>query len=218
MQPVFQIVPSPASAVDRGRARLQGRRVPVVDALLVAAWCGLAIDLLLQARGMSRAAARVRAWAPPVPVRAVLVVALVAGAWSLERLSGGAWPVPPALRACGAGVALAGLALHARARRALGRHWSATVLVRDGHALVTDGPYGRVRHPLYGALLVLAAGTVLGHPSVATLSLAVGLAAGVAIKIRREDAALRTAFGDAWRRWAADVPALVPRRRARGRA
>jgi protein-S-isoprenylcysteine O-methyltransferase Ste14 len=189
--------------------------VALVDAVLLVAWGGLAVDLLLRARGMSHATARVRAWAPPIPLRIGLVVALLGGAWWLERLAGGTWPVPAALRACGALVAVAGLALHARARRALGRHWSATVLLRDGHVLVTDGPYGRVRHPLYGALLVMAAGTLLGHPSVATLSLAVGLALGVGIKVRREDAALRGAFGDAWQRWAADVPALLPRRRAR---
>ena len=48
------------------------------------------------------------------------------------------------------------------ARVALGRMWSATPnMLRAGHQLRTDGPYGITRHPIYTGLFGMILGTVL---------------------------------------------------------
>jgi protein-S-isoprenylcysteine O-methyltransferase Ste14 len=46
-----------------------------------------------------------------------------------------------------------------RARRALGTMWASSAVVKDNHALRTDGPYGITRHPIYTGLLGMLAGT-----------------------------------------------------------
>ena len=88
------------------------------------------------------------------------------------------------------------------------------IAVRARHRVVEHGPYAAVRHPLYLALLLLAAGTVLVHTSLATACLLVGISAGTTLKIRIEERALRAALPD-YARYAAEVPALLPRRRGR---
>ena len=143
----------------------------------------------------------------PHITRLVVVAVLILTFIGVERRStaGLASPVQAI-----AGLALAGtgLMLHFRARRALGRSWSNAVAVRPGRSLVTHGPYGHVRHPLYLAILLLAAGTTVAHPSPGTACLAGGLLVGLGIKLRREERALEAAFGSQWTDYAARVPAL----------
>ena len=47
--------------------------------------------------------------------------------------------------------------------RALGRLFTFEMSIRDNHELVTDGPYGWVRHPAYTGILLIVAGVVLWH-------------------------------------------------------
>ena len=47
--------------------------------------------------------------------------------------------------------------------RALGRLFTFEMSIRDNHELVTDGPYGWVRHPAYTGILLIVAGVILWH-------------------------------------------------------
>ncbi len=188
----------------------------VVDALLIAAWIALAADNLRLARRERAARQRlgpvVRGGSGPgFAVRlGVLIVLLGCGAL-LERRTGGRLAFHPVAAAVGVALAVSGVALHLRARRALGPFWSGPVAVRAGHAVVTSGPYALVRHPLYLAVLLLAAGTVLAHPSLATVCIAAGLSVGIGRKMPAEERALRAICGEAYARYASEVPALIPR-------
>src|SRR5262245_37101894 len=55
-------------------------------------------------------------------------------------------------------IALCGLLVMLWARVVLGGNWSAGVVLKEGHELVTRGPYRFVRHPIYSGLLLLALG------------------------------------------------------------
>jgi protein-S-isoprenylcysteine O-methyltransferase Ste14 len=203
-------------ALTRGRRSLPCVRTvtpaTIADALLAAAWIGLVADSLRVTRAERALAGRLTIMGrPPRAARVAVLVLLLAGAALLEYRSGGRLSFHPVAAGAGTALAWAGVVLHARARRALGIRWSPAVAVPPGHEVVTHGPYAIVRHPLYLGVLLLAAGTVLAHTSAATLCIAAGFAAGMARKIPAEERALRGACGDAWTRYAADVPALVPR-------
>ena len=96
------------------------------------------------------------------------------------------------------------------ARAALGTMWTASAVVKDDHALRTDGPYAITRHPIYTGLLGMLAGTAaiegLGR-WVAYFVLAVLL---VGLKIRTEERLLDRTLGGAY---AQLVPGLRPIRR-----
>ena len=179
----------------------------IADALVAAAWIALGVDTVRVTRRAGQSAMP----RPPRAARVAVLVLLLGAVALLEARAGGRLGFHPAAAIAGVALAWAGVALHARARRVLGARWSSAVGVPAGHALVTDGPYAVVRHPLYAGILLLAAGTGLAHPSWATLCVAVGLTAGMAFKIPAEERALRAACGDAWMRYAAAVPALLPR-------
>ena len=190
----------------------------VVDALLAGAWLGLGADVARAARrAPARAVASTRLPTGPARVAAglLLLAAALACGTALERRVG-RWGASTDLVVVGLALVAAGVALHIAARRVLGPAWSSAIEAPADGRLVERGPYALLRHPLYLAVLLLAAGSTLAHPSLATACAAIGLAAGVAVKIRLEDATLAAALGGAWRTYAARVPALVPRASALG--
>lgn len=112
-----------------------------------------------------------------------LGAALVAG------LLGPGWPGPAATLRSVSGLALAGAggALALAGIRRLGAALSPFPRPVEGSALREDGVYRRVRHPIYGGLLLIALGwSLLGSPAalVPTAVLAVVLEG----KRRREEA------------------------------
>jgi protein-S-isoprenylcysteine O-methyltransferase Ste14 len=97
------------------------------------------------------------------------------------------------------------------AERALGRQWSVAAQVVDVHQLVKDGAYAIVRHPIYPGILgmMVSTGLALGEP----LWLAIaGLVAwyGTHLRIQREEALLKDAFGETYEEYVRKVPALMP--------
>ena len=191
----------------------------LVDVLLVTAWASLAI-VDLRAAWSERAARRALGPAvvggrrPHPALLVLLVAATLAGLALIERREGRV-PSPSWVAIAGLAFTAAGLVLHARARRALGANWSGVVTVRASQTVVERGPYAVVRHPIYASLLLLAAGSLLAHPSVGTACLALGFGVGIGLKIVVEERALRRALGAAYASYAARVPALVPRLRRR---
>ncbi len=88
-----------------------------------------------------------------------------------------------------------GIALAIWARSYLGANWSATITIRADHSLVSTGPYARLRHPIYSAMLLAIAGTVLAQGDWrALLALVIAIVAW-SIKARKEEAWLQGEFG-----------------------
>lgn len=96
--------------------------------------------------------------------------------------------------------------------RSLGSNVSETVLTKAEHALIQDGPYQWIRHPLYttGIMLFIALGLLTANAF--TLIFA-GIALSVVriVVIPREEAALHARFGDAYTTYIAHTGALMPR-------
>ena len=85
--------------------------------------------------------------------------------------------------------------------------------------LATTGPYARVRHPQYDGFVLIMLGFLLQWPTLLTLAMFPILVWMYARLAKSEEREMIAEFGDAYRRYAEQVPALVPRwRRPVGRA
>lgn len=109
-----------------------------------------------------------------------------------------------------AAVVVVGLAFSWWARLHIGRLWSSGVSRKAEHHVVTTGPYGLVRHPIYSGLMlsVLATAVLLG--TVAAWLGAATLGVGFYVKARLEEGFLRLELGQAYGEYAEHVGMLVP--------
>jgi protein-S-isoprenylcysteine O-methyltransferase Ste14 len=93
----------------------------------------------------------------------------------------------------------------------LGRRFSGLVAIQPGHALVTDGIYGAIRHPSYLGLLVLSVGWALAFRSGVGLVLAALSVPLLLARIRAEEALLLAQFGVEYDAYRARAPwRLIP--------
>lgn len=71
--------------------------------------------------------------------------------------------VPPrdAIAIAGAIVTALGAGLAAWARYVLGKNWSAAITLKESHDLIRNGPYARIRHPIYSGIVLGLLGTAL---------------------------------------------------------
>jgi protein-S-isoprenylcysteine O-methyltransferase Ste14 len=152
-----------------------------------------------------------------VASRLAHIVPLAIAAWMIgtSRMPGGVLTdrfLPASVWVYLAGVIIvaAGLGFTVWARIHLGRNWSGTVTLKEGHELITSGPYRFVRHPIYTGLLVAFAGSAIARGEwrgVAAVALAFAALWG---KSRIEESWLGEAFGEAYARYRAEVAALIP--------
>jgi protein-S-isoprenylcysteine O-methyltransferase Ste14 len=117
----------------------------------------------------------------------------------------GAWPFW-----AGSALTAGGLLFAVWARRQLGGNWSGTVTIKQDHELITSGPYGIVRHPIYTGLLLAFAGSALARgDGCGVLALMLAFWA-LWRKLRLEERWLRDEFGDSFQVYRRRVAALVP--------
>jgi protein-S-isoprenylcysteine O-methyltransferase Ste14 len=62
-------------------------------------------------------------------------------------------PLPDGLRWTGVGLGVIGLGLLIWVHRTLREFWSTVLQLRGSHRLIAEGPYRRVRHPMYAVLM-----------------------------------------------------------------
>jgi protein-S-isoprenylcysteine O-methyltransferase Ste14 len=119
-------------------------------------------------------------------------------------------PDTVAIEIIGLVVAAAGFAFAIWARIQLGSNWSATVTVKQDHALIENGPYAIVRHPIYTGLLAAIVGTALVFGEWRDLAALALVAASCWYKLRLEEAWMVETFRDVYESYRKRVPALIP--------
>ena len=110
----------------------------------------------------------------------------------------------------GLAVLLASTAFTLWSRAALGTMWSMDAVVRQGHQLRTDGPYGITRHPIYTGMLGMLLGSLLLAGVGRSLLI---LLAGVVffeVRIREEERLMAATFPEEYARYRQRVPQLIP--------
>ncbi|QIG81718.1 isoprenylcysteine carboxylmethyltransferase family protein [Sphingosinithalassobacter tenebrarum] len=123
------------------------------------------------------------------------------------------YPLPEWVTWIGALAQIPFLWLFWRSHADLGRNWSPGLEVREDHALVTNGIYGHIRHPMYAAIWVSAlAQPLLIHNWIAGVLVVPAFAAMWFIRVPNEEAMMRTRFGDAWDAYCTHAGRLLPRR------
>ena len=117
----------------------------------------------------------------------------------------------PALGWVGSVVAVIAIWLFYRAHADLGRQWSSTLEIREGHRLVTNGIYARLRHPMYTSFITLTLSQALLLPNWA-IGPAGLVAYGVFILMRMppEEQLMLRQFGDDYRAYMARTQRIIP--------
>jgi protein-S-isoprenylcysteine O-methyltransferase Ste14 len=141
-----------------------------------------------------------------VAAHTVAVAPLYAGMAIEDMKLGGAFPPNLVL---GTALILAG-SLTARWTLRIFTSWRLRAEVTADHQLTTIGPFRVVRHPIYLAMNLLAAGTVAWFPTPLTIT---GLLLTILVgdlRARAEEQLLTEVFGDAYRAYSARVKRTIP--------
>jgi len=120
------------------------------------------------------------------------------------------WPVGLLPFWLGAAVTVGGLLFAVWAREHLGRNWSRSVTIKQGHELITTGPYAVVRHPIYTGILIGFLGMAIAISQVRGFIAFVLVFLALWLKLRMEEKWMRSQFGETYATYARQTPALVP--------
>ena len=117
-------------------------------------------------------------------------------------------------RAGGIGTALLALAvlLFWRSHTDLGRNWSPSLQLREGHTLVSNGVYRSTRHPMYASIWLwgIAQALVLQNWIAGWASLVLFLPMYV-LRVPREEQMMLEQFGEAYRMYMNQTGRVIPR-------
>ncbi len=111
----------------------------------------------------------------------------------------------------GLSMLIGGLAFRIWSIRTLGKFFTATVQRVEGHRVIKHGPYAIVRHPSYlGAYVAMLGSAVLLEAYFSVVIGAVTIWLVYQYRIRFEEQLLVREFGEEYRQYMADKPALIP--------
>jgi protein-S-isoprenylcysteine O-methyltransferase Ste14 len=109
----------------------------------------------------------------------------------------------------GVGLCLVGLGFAVWARAHLGRNWGMPMSLRQGHELVTSGPYTYVRHPIYSGIMLAMIGSALAV-SVVWLLLFIVYFGYFIFSARTEEKMMAAQFPDAYPAFRRRTKMLIP--------
>jgi len=140
-----------------------------------------------------------------------LIVFLVLYALDHAWLRALALPIGDWLRWTGVVLGVLSLAFYTWSRATLGTAWSSYLQTRRRHLLVTAGPYARIRHPIYLALmgfmtsvaLITANGFLIAFLAISIVDLL--------LRIPREERMMIEALGDEYETYMGHTGGLFPK-------
>jgi protein-S-isoprenylcysteine O-methyltransferase len=107
-------------------------------------------------------------------------------------------------------VTFIGLLIMLWARKTLDRNWSADIVLKEEHELITSGPYAYVRHPIYTGLIFMVLGVVLYVDTLAFTIFFILFVFGAYFKAKKEERLLISHFKDKYHEYKKNVKSLIP--------
>ncbi|MBU2327586.1 MAG: isoprenylcysteine carboxylmethyltransferase family protein [Alphaproteobacteria bacterium] len=184
----------------------------ILWALMLVTWCAMRYPAMRRARRQKTQVDRRSTLDISLLAFCTFALVVMPIAWRLDVFDGFADRGQGIVQVLlGAITGIAFLWLFRRSHKDLGKNWSVTLEVREGHQLVTQGVYAHVRHPMYASFLLWGLTQALLIPNwIAGL---VGLCAVVAlyaVRQSREEAMMRESFGAEYDAYCARTKRLVP--------
>lgn len=120
--------------------------------------------------------------------------------------------LPEIVPCIGAVTIIAALWLFWRSHADLGKNWSVSLELYENHALVTNGVYQRIRHPMYAAIWLWAfAQGMLLQNWLAGWSVVPAFAVMYVLRVPREEQLMCEKFGDQYRDYMRRSGRILPR-------
>jgi len=88
--------------------------------------------------------------------------------------------------------------------------WRVLYAAQQARTLAVTGPYARIRHPQYAAFVLIMLGFLVQWPTLLTAAMFPVLVYMYLRLAQREEREVEAEFGEAYRRYAACVPAFFP--------
>lgn len=115
-------------------------------------------------------------------------------------------------RYLGIGIAIFSLWLFYSVHKTLGRNWSPVLDIRENHGLVKEGPYKRIRHPMYTqiwlwiiAQFLISSNWIVGLFGVITWSTL------YFIRVPKEEEMMEEEFGEEYREYKKETGRIFPK-------
>jgi protein-S-isoprenylcysteine O-methyltransferase Ste14 len=113
-------------------------------------------------------------------------------------------------------LAILALAGTMRCWAKMGNRWRMAVAVSETPELITDGPFRRIRHPIYAFSILLVLCSVAILPTLPMLAVAIVNITLLNLKARNEERHLLASLGDSYAAYVAATGRFLPRLRPSG--
>lgn len=119
---------------------------------------------------------------------------------------------PNWLRWIGFALGLASLGLWSWTQVALGKEWSPQLQLRKEHHLVTTGPYARIRHPLYTAMIGYGTSLAFVTANWFFVFLAIMVIAGLFARVPKEEQMMIKEFDQEYKAYIQSTGRFFPKK------
>lgn len=184
----------------------------ILWALMLVTWCAMRYPAMRRARRQKTRVDRRSTLDISLLVLCTVGLVVLPILWRLHAFNGFAdrgQGIIPLVLGLVSGIAF--LWLFRRSHKDLGKNWSVTLEVREGHQLVTGGVYAYVRHPMYASFLLWGLTQALLIPNwIAGFAGLAAVLALYAVRQSREEAMMRDTFGAEYDAYSARTKRLIP--------